>query len=69
MIMVHYYALKRDGKLDKVLALSLSDVAQRQSDLEVREYESGVPSPKSEVKMVIALVIPKWIARFIKDRV
>ncbi|MSR78862.1 MAG: hypothetical protein EXS59_01825 [Candidatus Taylorbacteria bacterium] len=67
--MVLRYALKRDGVLDSETARTLEHVYQREHDLEKRESESETPSPKSEVKRVVIVVLPRWIARFIPDKV
>ncbi|MDP3661714.1 MAG: hypothetical protein Q8R17_02605 [bacterium] len=68
--MVHLrYALKRDGRLSGDYANTLSETASMQYQLEKGESELGFSSPRSEVKKVIVVVLPRWIARFIKDRV
>jgi hypothetical protein len=63
------YALKRDGKLDDQLCLSMRCSVERRNELEKREreFESGIPSPQSEIKRVVVVVLPRWITRFLKD--
>lgn len=68
--MVHLmYALKRDGKLGRWFVSTLRDAVSGQYELEKDGRELGIPSPKSEVKRVIVVVLPRWITRFVKDRV
>ena len=63
------YALKRDGKMDSELFSSMLASAERQNELEKSEFASGFPSPKSEMKRVVVVVLPRWITCFIKDKV
>ena len=68
--MVHLrYALKRDGKMDSELSSSMRASAERQNELEKFEFESGLPSPKSEMRRVVVVVLPRWFTCLIKDKV
>ena len=61
------YALKRGEVLDSKFVSTLDETVQRQHDLEESDFETGITSPKSEVKRVIVWELPQLIARFIKD--
>ena len=63
------YALKRDGRLDCQLSSSMLNSVERQNELEGREFESGIPTSPSEMRRVVVVVLPRWIAKLIKDEV
>ena len=68
--MVHLrYALKRDGKMDCELFSSMLASVERQNELEKSEFESGLLSPKSEMRRVVVVVLPRWFTCLIKDKV